>query len=155
MPGFMYRVFRWKRLRISFGTLDYGDLRVLKEGGGLQVTKETVNEQVRYRLRSHRGIEATIRGEYRPSNFHILRAENSSGDKVSGFRTLPVLLAAIEEDLREQSIRRMTTTCVNKLAAIAVKRYGFVDSQGRGYKQLQNAPHSRSSYLCASLVKYL
>jgi hypothetical protein len=127
------------------------NLRVVKqETDGLD-TNET-----RYSLMQGEEELALIRGYYKsPTKFYIERIENATGDKISGFRNLSQVYRIMEDDLRENRVEYVTTLSLAKLAHIAVKRYGFYDTEGKSYEDLKNSWLKMIPWKAVSLEKRL
>ena len=99
---------------------------------------------------------AFIRGYHKsPTKFHIQRIENATGDKISGFGNLSQVYRIMENNLRESGVEYITTLSLAKLAHIAVKRYGFYDTDGKSYEDLKNSRFKMIPGKAVSLKKRL
>ena len=127
------------------------NLRVVKhETDGLDTTETC------YSLMRGEERLAFISGYYKnQTKFHILRIENATGDKISGFRYLSRVYRIMEKNLRENGVEFVTTLSLAKLAHIAVKRYGFYDTGGKSYEDLKSSWLKMIPWKAVSLEKRL
>jgi hypothetical protein len=101
-------------------------------------------------------VVAFIRGYFKtPTMFHIQRIQNATEDRTSGFRYLSRVYRAMEDDLKESDVEKITTSSLAKLAHIAVGRYGFYDIHGKSYEELKNSWKKFIPWKAVSLEKRL
>lgn len=125
---------------------------------GFRIMKEETSDksnETRYSLVFGISELAFIRGYFKtPTKFHIGRIENSSGDK-NGFKYIPQIYEAMENDLRERGVKYITAFSLAELAHIAVRRYGFYDRDGRNYEELKDSWLKKIPWKAVSLEKRL
>lgn len=142
---------------MSLKTFDFGPISVsCRIGEPLYSKRETVNQdpagfkiirqetenqqtdEVRYSYMLDGEEIVFIRGHYKsPEKFYIDRIENATKDKSSG-KYIPTVFAEMERDLKERGVTHLSTVAIAKLAPILVKRYGFVEKEGRDYDSLKS-----------------
>lgn len=113
------------------GDETYPKSEVLSEGENFKIIKRESEENIEdscyvYSLNDEDVV--FIKGSREGNEFHIMRIENTTKDGVSG-KFLPSVFSVMEDDLRKQGIKRLTTQSLTRLAPILMKRYGFTSNQ--------------------------
>src|SRR3989344_4361085 len=125
--------------------------RVIREEAGDNPT----DNLIRYSLMYGMSTLAFIGGYQKtPTKFHIERVENSIRDK-NGFKYIPQIYEAMENDLRERGVKYITTHSLASLAHTEVRRYGFYDVGGRSYEKLKDSWLRKIPWKAVSLEKRL
>ncbi len=125
--------------------------RVIREEAGDNPT----DHLIRYSLVYGMSTLAFISGYQKTlTKFHIKQVKNSTGDK-NGFKYIPQIYEAMENDLRERGVKCITTLSLASLAHIAVRRYGFYDVNGRSYEKLKDSWLRKIPWKAVSLEKRL
>ena len=132
-------------------TSEEGNYEIIK-----QQTEPPATEWICYSYVSEGKEKAFVRGYFvSKERFHIQRIKNIIKDRRSGYKGIPKILKAIDEDLKPQGVRFVTTAAIFKLAPIAMKRYGFSAVDGQTPEALKKSWLRWIPWLCKPLKKEL
>jgi hypothetical protein len=137
--------------RTVLKTSEEGNYEIVK-----QQTEPPATEWTCYSYVSEGKEIAFVRGYFvSKERFHIQRIKNILKDRRSGYKGIPKILKVLEEDLKSQGVRFVTTSSLLKWAPIAMRRYGFSAVDGQTPEALRRSWLRWIPALCKPLKKEL